>query len=79
MDTEMFADFIYAEATNSDRSPAARRDTVLAMIDTFVRETAAAEYHRGRADGAIEVCRALGGFDNTVNELAVAMQKDADG
>jgi hypothetical protein len=78
MDIEMFADFIYAEATNSDRSPAARRDTVLAMIDTFVRETVIAEYHRGRADGAIEACRGLGGFDDSINELAVAMQKDAD-
>jgi hypothetical protein len=78
MDTEMFADFIYAEATNSDRSPAARRDTVLAMIDTFVREVALTEYHRGRADGAIEACRGLGGFDDSINELAVAMQKDAD-
>jgi hypothetical protein len=75
MDTEMFADFIYAEATNSDRSPAARRDTVLAMIDTFVRETAIAEYHRGRADGAIEACRGLGGMDGSLDELKAASER----
>jgi hypothetical protein len=75
---EILAEYVYLTATNGDMSPDKRRQKVLDMIDAYVTEVANADYHRGRADGAIEACRGLGGFDDTINELAAAMQKDAD-
>jgi hypothetical protein len=82
MNIEMLSvvsDAVYAMATNGDLSPDKRRRAVLRLLDEVVQEVAIAEYHKGRADGAIEACRGLGGFDDSINELAVAMQKDADG
>jgi hypothetical protein len=78
MITRIVAEYVYLTATNGDLSPDKRKREVLGLIDELVHEVAVTEYQRGRADGAIEACRALGGFDDTVNELAVAMQKDVD-
>jgi hypothetical protein len=75
---EIVADSVYRTATDSDMSPDKRRRRVAFVLDRLVQEVAVAQYQSGRADGAIGALRALGGFDDSINELAVAVQKDAD-
>jgi hypothetical protein len=75
MDTAMLAELVFSEATNGDRSAYARRQKILRMIDDFVHAEALSEYHRGRADGAIEACRGLGGMDGSPDELKAALER----
>jgi hypothetical protein len=66
---EILAEHVYLTATNSDLSVEKRRQRVLNLIDAYVTEVAVAEYHKGRADGAIEACKGLGGAEHDLREL----------
>jgi hypothetical protein len=75
MTTRIVAEFVYLTAINSDLSPDKRKREVLGLIDELVSEVALTEYHRGRADGAIEACRGLGGMDGSLDELKAALER----
>lgn len=71
----LVSEAIYAMATNGDLSPEKRKRVVLDLIDELVQEVAIAEYHKGRADGAIEACRGLGGMDGSLDDLKAALER----